>query len=213
MAQRDHKRTRRGSRESVAVEEGAARRALEKDLRSFGFAADDVEAAWSCRDGVQRVAIELMAMGAGLASVEDLAEEAVDRARNAFCWRVAPQIPFAEVKAAARKVWDEWEALTGLGLNERPPTVAGVAARLLIEECEQKLGWSGCPAGNGETAARIIVRFEVCDVIGQQYPEIAAECRRQFREAWDAWADARRQAAVRSASPPARVVRTDDDPA
>ena len=36
-------------------------------------------------------------------------------------------------------------------------------------------------------AARIIVRREVLDVIGQAYPMLKAECRRQFQDEWERW--------------------------
>jgi len=36
-------------------------------------------------------------------------------------------------------------------------------------------------------AARSIVRREVLDVIGQAYPILKAECRREFRDVWERW--------------------------
>jgi hypothetical protein len=36
-------------------------------------------------------------------------------------------------------------------------------------------------------AARIIVRRELLDVIGQAYPMLNAECRQQFRDEWNRW--------------------------
>ena len=78
-------RKRRG--ESKTFPSGrAARLSFETDLRGYGFEEAEIEAAWSCRDGVERVAIELMVLAAGLVSIEDLASDVVRRARNTFGW-------------------------------------------------------------------------------------------------------------------------------
>ena len=97
----------------------AARLSFEKDLRGYGFEEAEIEAAWSCRDGVERVAIELMALAAGLASIEDLASDVVRRARNTFGWAGVAQMPSEKLEAIARRAWEEWETLTGRPLEEQ----------------------------------------------------------------------------------------------
>ena len=109
MARRDQgQRKRRG--EGKAFPSGrAARLSFETDLRGYGFEEAEIEAAWSCRDGVERVAIELMVLAAGLASIEDLASDVVRRARNTFGWAGVAQMPSEKLEAIARRAWEEWE--------------------------------------------------------------------------------------------------------
>ena len=187
MARRDRgQRKRRG--EGKAFPSGrAARLSFETDLRGYGFEEAEIEAAWSCRDGVERVAIELMALAAGLASIEDLASDVVRRARNTFGWAGVAQMPREKLEAIARRAWEEWETLTGRPLEERPPSVHGAGVFALLVETEQKLGWAVYPPGHSGMAARIIVRLELFSVIGQAYPVLKEECRRQFRDEWNRW--------------------------
>ena len=187
MARRDHgQRKRRG--EGKAFPSGrAARLSFEKDLRGYGFEEAEIEAAWSCRDGVERVAIELMVLAAGLASIEDLASDVVRRARNTFGWAGVAQMPSEKLEAIARRAWEEWETLTGRPLEERPPSVHGAGVFALLVETEQKLGWAVYPPGHSGMAARIIVRLELFSVIGQAYPVLKEECCRQFRDEWNRW--------------------------
>ena len=187
MARRDHgQRKRRG--EGKAFPSGrAARLSFERDLRGFGFEEAEIEAAWSCRDGVERVAIELMVLAAGLVSIEDLASDVVRRARNTFGWAGVAQMPSEKLEAIARRAWEEWETLTGRPLEERPPSVHGAGVFALLVETEQKLGWAVYPPGHSGMAARIIVRMELFSVIGQAYPLLKEECRRQFRDEWNRW--------------------------
>ena len=49
------------------------------------------------------------------------------------------------------------------------------------------LGWADYPPGHSGRAARIIVRLELFSVIGQAYPVLKDECRRQFRDEWNRW--------------------------
>ena len=165
----------------------AARLSFETDLRGYGFEETEIEAAWSCRDGVERVAIELMALAASLASIEDLASDVVRRARNTFGWAGVTQMPREKLEAIARRAWEEWEPLTGRPLEERPPSVQGAGVFALLVEIEQKLGWAVYPHGNSGMAARIIVRMELFSVIGQAYPALKDECCRQFRDEWNRW--------------------------
>ena len=187
MARRDQgQRKRRG--EGNAFPSGrAARLSFETDLRGYGFEEAEIEAAWSCRDGVERVAIELMVLAAGLASIEDLASDVVRRARNTFGWAGVAQMPSEKFEAIARRAWEEWETLTGRPLEERPPSVHGAGGFALLVETEQKLGWAVYPPGNSGMAARIIVRLELFSVIGQAYPVLKEECCRQFRDEWNRW--------------------------
>ena len=187
MARRDQgQRKRRG--EGKAFPSGrAARLSFETDLRGYGFEEAEIEAAWSCRDGVERVAIELMVLAAGLASIEDLASDVVRRARNTFGWAGVAQMPREKLEAIARRTWEEWETLTGRPLEERPPSVHGAGVFALLVETEQKLGWAVYPLGPSGMAARIIVRLELFSVIGQAYPVLKEECCRQFRDEWNRW--------------------------
>ncbi len=165
----------------------AARLSFETDLRGYGFEEAEIEAAWSHRDEVERVAIELMVLAAGLASIEDLASDVVRRARNTFGWAGVTPMPREKLEAIARRAWEEWETLTGRPLEERPPSVHGAGVFALLVEAEQKLGWAVYPPGNSGMAARIIVRPELFSVIGQAYPVLKDECRRQFRDEWNRW--------------------------
>jgi hypothetical protein len=187
MARRDRGQRKRTG-ESKAFPSGrAAGLSFEKDLRGYGFEETEIEAAWSCRDEVERVAIELMALAAGLASIEDLASDVVRRARNTFGWAGVTPMPREKLEAIARRTWEEWETLTGRPLEERPPSVHGAGVFALLVETEQKLGWAVYPPGNSGMAARIIVRLELFAVIGQAYPLLKEECRRQFRDEWNRW--------------------------
>ena len=95
----------------------APRLSFEMDLRGYGFEEAEIEAAWSHRDGVERVAIELMVLAAGLASIEDLASDVVRRARNTFGWAGVTPMPREKLEAIARRAWEEWETLTGQPLE------------------------------------------------------------------------------------------------
>ena len=122
MARHEHKkRQRAGHRAFLAA--GAARLTFDSELRACGFEAAEIEAAWSCRDDIERVAIELMILAAGLASIDDLASEVVRRARNTLGWAGVVQMPFEKFEPLARRAWDEWETLTGRPLQERPSSV------------------------------------------------------------------------------------------
>ena len=187
MGRREHRQKKRGAERRVFPAARTARLTFEKDLRDYGFDAAEIEAAWSCGDEVERVAIELMALAAGLASIEDLASDVVHRARNTFGGTGLTQMPFEKLMPIARHAWDEWETEIGRSLEERPASALGVGVVLLLEDAEQKLGWTDYPAGNAGMAARIIVRMELFDVIGRAYPVLKDECRRQFRDEWDRW--------------------------
>ncbi|MGO9720516.1 MAG: hypothetical protein ACLPOA_08000 [Methylocella sp.] len=185
MARRDHGQRKRRGVGKPFPSGRAARLSFEEDLRGFGFEEAEIEAAWYRRDGVERVAIELMALAAGLASIEDLASDVVRRARNTFGWAGVAQIPSEKIEAIARRAWEEWETLTGRLLEDRPPSVPGAGVFALLLETEQKLGWAVYPPGPSGMAARIIVRMELFSVIGQAYPLLKEECRRQFRDEWN----------------------------
>jgi hypothetical protein len=161
----------------------AAWRSFERDLREAGFSAAEIQEAWSCADEVDRVSIELMALAAGLVSIEDLRSEIVNRARNTFA--SVTEMPCEELTAIARKVWSNWETLSGRSLRERPDSVAGVSVTLLVKDCEQKLGWSAYPSGKSGMAARLIVRREIYSAVKRTYPTLGPECWRQFRNEWD----------------------------
>ena len=187
MARRDRGQRKRTGERKAFPSGRAARLSFETDLRGYGFEEAEIEAAWSCRDGVERVAIELMSMAAGLASIEDLASDVVRRARNTFGWAGVAQMPREKLEAIARRAWEEWEPLTGRPLEERPPSVHGAGVFVLLVETEQMLGWADYPPGNSGMAARIIVRMELFSVIGQAYPLLKDECCRQFRDEWNRW--------------------------
>ena len=187
MARRDRGQRKRTGERKAFPSGRAARLSFKTDLRGYGFEEAEIEAAWSCRDGVERVAIELMALAAGLASIEDLASDVVRRARNTFGWAGVAQMPSEKLEAIARREWEEWETLTGRPLEERPPGVHGAGVFALLVETEQKLGWAVYPPGNSGMAARIIVRLELFSVIGQAYPVLKEECCRQFRDEWNRW--------------------------
>jgi hypothetical protein len=187
MARRGHRQKQQGAKRRAFPAARTALLSFEKDLRDYGFEAVDIAAAWSCKDEVERVAIELMALAAGLASIEDLASDVVHRARNTLGWKGMTQMPFGRFEPMARRLWDEWETLTGRGLDERPSGVLGAGVVLLLEDAEQKLGWADYPAGNAGMAARIIVRMELFYVIERAYPALKDECRRQFRAEWNRW--------------------------
>ena len=187
MARRDRGQRKRTGEGKAFPSGRAARLSFEKDLRGYGFEEAEIEAAWSCRDGVERVAIELMALAAGLASIEDLASDVVRRARNTFGWAGVTPMPSEKLEAIARRAWEEWETLTGRPLEERPPSVHGAGVFALLVETEQKLGWADYPPGNSGMAARIIVRMELFAVIEQAYPLLKEECRRQFGDEWNRW--------------------------
>jgi hypothetical protein len=187
MARRDHGRRKRREEGKAFPSGRAARLSFETDLRGYGFEEAEIEAAWSRRDGVERVAIELMALAAGLASIEDLAGDAVRRARNTFGWAGVAQMSSEKLEAIARHAWEEWETLTGRPLEERPLSVHGAGVFALLIDTEQKLGWAVYPPGHSGMAARIIVRLELFSVIGQAYPLLKDECCRQFRDEWDRW--------------------------
>ncbi len=187
MARRDRGQRKRTGERKAFPSGRAARLSFETDLRGYGFEEVEIEAAWSCRDGVERVAIELMAMAAGLASIEDLASDVVRRARNTFGWAGVTPMPREKLEAIARRAWEEWEPLTGRPLEERPPSVHGAGVFVLLVETEQMLGWADYPPGNSGMAARIIVRMELFSVIGQAYPLLKDECCRQFRDEWNRW--------------------------
>ncbi len=82
MARRGHGQKQQGAKRRAFPAARTALLSFEKNLRDYGFEAVDIAAAWSCKDEVERVAIELMALAAGLASIEDLASDVVHRARN-----------------------------------------------------------------------------------------------------------------------------------
>ena len=150
MARRDRGQRKRTGERKAFPSGRAARLSFETDLRGYGFEEAEIEAAWSCRDGVERVAIELMALAAGLASIEDLASDVVRRARNTFGWAGVTPMPREKLEAIARRAWEEWETLTGRPLEERPPSVHGAGVSALLVETEQKLGWTVYPPGNLE---------------------------------------------------------------
>jgi hypothetical protein len=187
MARRDRGQRKRTTERRTFPAARTAQLSFEKDLRACGFEAEEIEAAWSCRDEIERVAVELMALAARLASIEDLASDVVKRARNTLGWAGVAQMPFEKLEAIARRLWEEWEPLTGRPLQERPSNVLGAGVIALLDDAEPKLGWAEYPAGNSGMAARIIVRREVLDVIGQAYPMLKAECRQQFRDEWNRW--------------------------
>jgi hypothetical protein len=187
MARRDPGQRKRTTERRAFPAARTAQLSFEKDLRACGFEAEEIEAAWSCRDEVERVAVELMALATGLASIEDLASAVVKRARNALGWAGVTQMPFEKLEAIARRLWEEWETLTGRPLQERPSNMLGAGVIALLDDAEPKLGWADYPSGNSGMAARIIVRREVLDVIGQAYPMLKAECRRQFQDEWERW--------------------------
>ncbi|HVB98122.1 MAG TPA: hypothetical protein VNJ12_02165 [Candidatus Dormibacteraeota bacterium] len=187
MGRRKHRQKKRGAERRVFPAARTARLSFERDLRHYGFEAAEIEAAWSRSDEVERVAIELMALAAGLASIEDLASDVVHRARNTFGSTGLTQMPFEKIEPIARRAWEEWETSTGRPLEERPSSVPAAGVVLLLEESEQKLGWTDYPAGNAGMAARIIVRMELFSVIGRGYPALKDECRRQFRDEWERW--------------------------
>ena len=187
MARRDRGQRKRTGERKAFPSGRPARLSFETDLRGYGFEEAEIEAAWSCRDGVERVAIELRALAAGLASIEDLASDVVRRARNTFGWAGVAQMPSEKFEAIARRAWEEWETLTGRPLEERPPSVHGAGGFALLVETEQKLGWAVYPPGNSGMAARIIVRLELFSVIGQAYPVLKEDCCRQFRDEWNRW--------------------------
>ena len=172
-------------RKGVSVRTGRSP-LLRNDLRGYGFEEAEIAAAWSRRDGVERVAIELMLLAAGLVSIEDLASDVVRRARNTFGW-AGVEMPREKLEEIARRAWEEWETLTGRPLEERPPSVHGAGVFALLVETEQKLGWAVYPPGPSGMAARIIVRLELFSVIGQAYPVLKEECCRQFRDEWNRW--------------------------
>lgn len=187
MARRDPGQRKPTTERRALPAARTAQLSFEKDLRACGFEATEIEAAWSRRDEVERVAVELMALATGLASIDDLASDQVKRARNTLGWAGVPQMPFEKLEAIARRLWEEWETLTGRPLRERPSSVLGAGVIALLDDAEQKLGWAAYPPGNSGMAARIIVRREVLDVIGQAYPMLKAECRRQFLDEWNRW--------------------------
>jgi len=187
MARRARGRRKRTGEGKAFPSGRAARLSFETDLRGYGFEEAEIEAAWSHRDGVERVAIELMVLAAGLASIEDLASDEVRRARNTFGWAGVTPMPREKLEAIARRAWEEWETLTGRPLEERPPSVHGAGVFALLVEAEQKLGWAVYPPGNSGMAARIIVRMKLFAVIGQAYPLLEDECRQQFRDEWSRW--------------------------
>jgi hypothetical protein len=55
----------------------------------------------------------------------------------------------------------------------------------VVEDCEQKLGWSAHPSGKTGMAARLIVRREIYSAVRRTYPALGPECHRQFRNEWD----------------------------
>jgi hypothetical protein len=168
-----------GGRASI----GVAWRSFEKDLREVGFSSAEIRQAWSRADEVSRVSIELMALAAGLVSIEDLRSEIVNHARNTFA-NVAER-PFDSVMTIAWNLWSNWETLSARSLDERPDSVEGVGVTLLVEDCEQKLGWSVYPSGKSGMAARLIVRREIYSAVKRTYPTLGSECHRQFRNEWD----------------------------
>ena len=199
MARHEHKkRQRAGHRAFLAA--GAARLTFDSELRACGFEAAEIEAAWSCRDDIERVAIELMILAAGLASIDDLASEVVRRARNTLGWAGVVQMPFEKFEPLARRAWDEWETLTGRPLQERPSSVLAAGVIALLEDAEQKLGWADYPAGTAGRAARIIVRRELLAVIEQAYPALKNECRQLFRDEWNRWRALNRTRGARALS-------------
>jgi hypothetical protein len=140
MARRDPGQRKRTTERRAFPAARTAQLSFEKDLRACGFEAAEIEAAWSRRDEVERVAVELMALAAGLVSIENLASDVVKRARNTLGWEGVTQIPFEKLEAIARRLWEEWETLTGRPLQERPSNVLGAGVTALLDDAEPKLG-------------------------------------------------------------------------
>jgi hypothetical protein len=163
----------------------SAWRVFEKELREVGFGREEIQGAWSRRDDIERVSIELMALAAGLVLVEDLASDTVSRARQTLAY--ITQMPFEDVEGTALRLSGGSEALSGGRFAHRHSAPIGVSVALLVDDCEQKLGWSDYPPGNAGRAARIIVRREIYYAVQRTYPQLGDECRRQFTKDWNQW--------------------------
>ena len=143
MARRDHgQRKRRG--EGKAFPSGrAARLSFETDLRGYGFEEPEIEAAWSRRDGVERVAIELMAIGGRFG---------VDRGFGERCGEARPE--YLRLgrggSDAARETRGNRTARMGRMGNTNRPAVGGKASQrarrrgFRASRRDRAKAWLGC---------------------------------------------------------------------
>ena len=150
MARRDRgqrKRTGKGkgsisSGRSPVLRNGYARLSLEAEI----------QAAWSCRDGVERVAIELMSMAAGFGVDRGSGEHVVRRARKMFGWAGVAQMPREKLEAI--------DGARGKSGNRNRPAVGGNLPACTAPgfSCsrrdERMLGWADYAPGNSGMAAR-----------------------------------------------------------